>query len=127
MSEFDALHHDSQDLDLDHGHSEFGNNDDHFSNHDAFGNEHHQALDEHFAQGHNLEADTPTSHFAEQDFTNADVHASEDDASFGEHDASGDHSDSFGDLDRLQEHFDSDSLSAHHFEGPGGGFSVASN
>ena len=120
MSEYlGDLHQAHVDTDLDQAHQDFGNENDHFANYDAFGNTHNAELDEHFANGHHIEADTPTSHYAETDYTNADVHASESDSSFGVSASEGDHSSSFGDLDRLQEHFDADSLSAHEFQGGG--------
>src|SRR2546423_12724929 len=76
MSEFD-VNAGQEHFDLDHGHQDFGDQHDHLQNFDAFGNQHASELDEHFAQGHHVESDTPASHFEESDFTNADVHASE--------------------------------------------------
>src|SRR5438105_5468697 len=84
MSEFD-VNAGHEDFNLDHGHQEFGNENDHLQNFDAFGNQHASELDEHFAQGHHVESDSPVQHFEEADYTNADVHAAETDASFGEH------------------------------------------
>ena len=121
MSEFGDLHEAHQDLDLDQGHQDFGNEHDHLTNFDQFGNQHNAELDEHFAQGHHVEADTPASHFEESDFTNADVHASESDANFGENFSDAGHDSSFGNLDLLHEDASLDSLSAHQFDDGGAG------
>ena len=126
MSEFD-VNADHQDFNLDHGHEDFGDQHDHLQNFDAFGNQHASELDEHFAQGHHVEADTPESHFEESDFTNADVHASETDSSFGEHALDASNDSSFGDLDLLHQDGSLDALSEHSFDGGGGEISAVSN
>lgn len=119
MSEYGDLSQGHENYDLDHAQQDEGATNDHFQDFNAYGNEHAANVDEHFAQGHHVEADNPYSHYEESDYTNADVHASESDASFGEHAVEADHDSSFADLDRLHEQFDADSLSAHQFEGGG--------
>src|ERR1700733_7630613 len=108
MSEFGDISQGHEDANLDTLHHDAGNENDHFQDFNAFGNNHASELDEHFAQGHHVEADSPYSHYEESDYTNADVHASETDSNFGVHDTEGDHSSSFEDLDSLREHFDAD-------------------
>ena len=130
MSEYGDLSHGHEDYDLDHGHQDYGNENDHLQDFNAYGNTHAAELDEHFAQGHHVESDTPYNHYEESDYTNADVHAAEYDSNFGEHATEADHSASFEDLDHLREHFDADSLSAHQFQGggyDGGELSAVSN
>ena len=129
MSEFDGgdLHETHENYDLDHNHQDQGNENDHFNQYDAYGNQHAAELDEHFAQGHHVEADNPYSHYEESDYTNADVHAAEYDSNFGEHAVEADHSESFADLDALREHFDADSLSAHQYGGGPEEYSAVSN
>jgi hypothetical protein len=126
MSEFDA-NAGHEDFNLDHGHEDFGDQHDHLQNFDAFGNQHASELDEHFAQGHHVESDTPASHFEESDFTNADVHASETDSNFGEHALDTSNDSSFGNLDLLHEDSDLSHLSEHSFDGGGGEISAVSN
>jgi hypothetical protein len=116
-----------EDFNLDHGHQAFGNEHDHLTDSQAYGNEHAAELDEHFAQGHHVESDTPASHFEESDFTNADVHASETDANFGEHALNTSDDSSFGNLDLLHEDGNLSHLSEHAFDGGGGEISAVSN
>jgi hypothetical protein len=127
MSEYGDLSQSHEASDLDHLHQDAGNDNDHFQDFNAFGNNHASELDEHFAQGHHVEADSPYSHYEESDYTNADVHASETDSNFGVSDVEGDHSSSFADLDSLREHFDADSLSAHQYSGGPEALSAVSN
>ena len=110
---------DHQDYNLDQGHQAYGNEADHLSDQQVYGNEHASELDEHFAQGHHVEADTPESHFEEDNFTNADVHASETDSNFGEHLVDADHAASFGEADFLHENAELDQLQEHFFSGGG--------
>jgi hypothetical protein len=95
--------------DLDHLHQEQGYEQDHNANYDAYGQEHNYENDQHYNHGHAVEYDNPSGeHYAEQDYTNYDSHVAESDAAFGEHYSEADHSQSFGDLDYLREHFDAD-------------------
>src|SRR5438105_6436169 len=65
MSEYGDLSHGHEDYDLNHGHQETGNDHDHLNQYDAYGNQHAAELDEHFANGHHVEADNPYSHYEE--------------------------------------------------------------
>jgi hypothetical protein len=127
MSEYGDLSQGHENYDLDHGHQDAGNENDHYQDFNAYGNNHATELDEHFAQGHHVEADNPYSHYEESDYTNADVHASETDSNFGVHDVEADHNSSFADLDELREHFDADTLSAHQYSGGPEALSAVSN
>jgi hypothetical protein len=127
MSEYLDLSQGHENYDLDHTQADQGNEHDHFQDFSAYGNQHAAELDEHFAQGHHVEADTPYSHYEESDYTNADVHAAEYDSNFGEHSVEADHDSSFADLDQLREHFDADSLSAHQWQGGPEALSAVSN
>jgi hypothetical protein len=120
MSEFGDLDTGHENYDVDHGHEASGNEHDHLNDFNAYGNDHSSDLDAHFAQGHEVESDTPYSHFQEQDYTEADVHASETDSNFNVNAVDAEHDASFSDLDHLQEHFDGGFLSAH--EGGFGGY-----
>jgi hypothetical protein len=127
MSEYGDVAQGHEDYNLDQGHQDAGNENDHFQDFNAYGNNHAAELDEHFAQGHHVEADSPYSHYEESDYTNADVHASETDSNFGVHDVEADHNSSFADLDSLREHFDADTLSAHQYSGGPEALSAVSN
>jgi hypothetical protein len=124
---YDSAH---QDAALDHDQAQYGSEHDANADHDAYGQEHNAETDEHFANGHHVEADTPQSHYSETDFTNADAHAQESDASFGEHDASNEHDANFSELEHLQEQFQADATHFQSgFEGDGGheNLSIANN
>jgi hypothetical protein len=104
-------------FDLDHGQEQFADSHDSLHDFNAFDNQHNFDLDEHFAQGHHIEADTPDSHFSETDYTNADVHVSDSSDSFGVHDLNADQGSSYGDVDLLHESGDSGFLSEHAYDG----------
>ena len=107
----DASHVDAgeQHFDLDHGASQFGSDQDHSLEHNAYGQADSHEEDVNYNHGHAVEFDSPAgAHYEETEFTNYDGHVAESDAAYGEHYAATSHDASFGELDYLREHFDAD-------------------
>jgi hypothetical protein len=109
MSDYTDFGQGHESHDLDHGQQAFGTEHDAAQNYDAFGQAHTYENDQHFANGHHVEYDSPAgAHYEESEFTNYDSHVAESDAAYGEHYAATEHDASFGELDYLREHFDAD-------------------
>jgi hypothetical protein len=120
---FDAGHVDAgeQHYELDHGAQQFGSDQDHQVEHNAYGEANTYENDQHFDQGHAVEYDSPNgAHFEEQEYTNYDGHEAATSASFGEQYAESDHAEAFGQLDTLHEQFDGAQFSATGFDADGG-------
>jgi hypothetical protein len=108
---YDAGH---ENADLDHTQAAYGTEHDAGQQYDAYGQEHNAEADEHYAHGHHVEADTPTSHYSETDYTQYDAHAQESDAAYGESFSGFEHDAAFGQFDHLHESFDADRISFAH-------------
>jgi hypothetical protein len=118
---FDAGHVDAgeQHFELDHGAQQFGTDQDHQLEHNAYGEANNYENDQHFQQGHAVEYDSPNgAHFAEQDYTNYDSHEAASSAAYGEHYSAESHDSAYAELDHLKESFDAQYLHADQYEIP---------
>jgi hypothetical protein len=119
----DASHVDAgeQHFDLDHGASQFGSDQDHSLEHNAFGQADSHEEDVNYNHGHAVEFDSPAgAHYAEQDYTNFAGHEADTSASYGENLSEADHAEQFGNVEHLQEQFDAAHFDATAFQGDGG-------
>jgi hypothetical protein len=108
---YDAGH---ESADLDHTTTIHSNEHDAGQQYQAYGTEHNAETDQHYANGHHVEYDTPQSHYSETDYTNYDTHAETHDAAYGEASNNFEHDANFGNLDQLHESFDADQISFQH-------------
>jgi hypothetical protein len=125
---FDASHVDAgeQHYDLDHGHQEFGSDQSHSVDANAYGEANNYENDQHLEQGHAVEYDNPNgAHYAEQDYTNYDGHEAASSASFGQEFSSEDHSQQAGEFDHLREQFDAAHFNATSFDNDGGSAEIS--
>jgi hypothetical protein len=112
---------DQEHFNLDHGASEFGSDQDHSLDHQAYGLEDHHDSDLHFNHGEAQHFESPDgTNYSSQEFTNLDAHESDDHAAFGESLNEHDSAEQFGSINHLTEEFDGAHFNATSFEGGDG-------
>jgi hypothetical protein len=116
----DASHVDAgqEHYSLEHGASEYGADQDHSLDHQAYGQADHHEADQHYAHGEAEHYHSPAGEeYDRQEFTNFDGHESSDHAAFGESLQQFDSSEQFGSIDHLAQQFDASHFNATEFEG----------
>jgi hypothetical protein len=112
MDDYGHIDSGQEHAELDHGQQEYGNEADHALNASQYGEATSHEADQHYAQGHHVEYDSPAeTHYEEQDYTNFDGHEADSHAAFGTQFAEAEHNEAFGNLDVLHQEID-----AQHFD-----------
>ena len=130
MSDVDYGHFESgQEHDgLDQLHQAEGSEADYNSQFGVYENDHHAAESTDFSQGHHVEYDqAPAVHYESDDYTNYSHDANVDDHVFAAEGSENSHQAEFGELDALQQRFDTTFAEGTEFHGGDAGFGVASN
>jgi hypothetical protein len=120
---FDAHHVDAdqEQYHLDHGASEYGANQDHSLDHQAYGVDDQHQSDLHYAHGEAQHYESPSgAEYSSQEFTNLDGHESDSHVAFGESLNEHDSAEQFGSLEHLTQDFDHANFNATAFEGGDG-------
>ena len=109
MSDYTDFGQGHESYDLEHNHQAYANEHDASQNYDAYAQAHNYENDQHYANGHHVEYDSPTGeHYEESEYTEADSHVADSSVAYGEHYDAREHDASFGELDYLREHFDAE-------------------
>ena len=142
MSDIDGGSYDGGHGDVDYGHFEQGHEHDGLDQlHQAQGSEHdygnqfgqyeqdhHAAENTDFSQGHHTEYDqAPAIHAESDDYTNYSHSADVDDHVFAAEGSEHAHDANFGELDALQQRFDTAFASGTEYHGEGAGLGIAAN
>ncbi|MEV8516664.1 hypothetical protein [Dactylosporangium sp. NPDC051484] len=113
---------------LDQLHQAQGSEADHNSQFGQYEQDHHAAESTNFSTGHHVEFDQPASvHYQADDFTNYSHSAEVDDHVAGAEGSEHAHQANFGEIEALQQRFDTAFAEGTHFQGGEGHLGVASN
>ncbi|GAA4262559.1 hypothetical protein [Dactylosporangium darangshiense] len=113
---------------LDQLHQAHGSEADYNNQFGVYENDHHAAESTDFSQGHHVEYDqAPAVHYESDDYTNYSHDATEDDHVFAAEGSEHAHQAEFGELDALQQRFDTTFAEGTEFHGGEGQLGVASS
>jgi hypothetical protein len=111
---------DQEAYNLDHGAAEYGHNEDHSLDHQAYGQADSHEADQHYNHGEAEHYHSPAgSEYDRAEYTNYDAHEADSHAAFGESLSEHDSSSEFANIEHLQESLEASHFDATHIEVPG--------